>query len=112
MRHLTRQEPPHATQGAWVHTRAGGATDFFLKGLAPSVVVDAVAAHAGFFAEDAQSVGRLREACPHCGVPLQLVLRYKHVIRTHLYCESCRRCFDACLADGSSALTRPALPVE
>jgi ferredoxin len=73
--------------------------------------LDAAAAHAGSFAEDAESVGRLRETCPHCSVPLQLVLRYRHVIRTHLYCESCGRCFDACLPDGSSALTRPALPV-
>lgn len=112
MSHLSRQNHPASTHGAWVENRAGGAAEFFLKGLAPSVVVDGVATHSGFFADDAKSVGSLRETCPHCCIPLQLVLRYKHVIRTHLYCENCSRCFDACLPDGSSALTRPALPIE
>jgi len=40
------------------------------------------------------------------------VLRYAHVIRNHLFCPQCTRCFDARYPDGSSALTFMATAME
>ena len=54
---------------------------------------------------DIQSVGSMRECCPHCGdEALQLHLRYRHVKRSHLFCNRCHRCYDALHPDGSSAI--------
>lgn len=77
--------------------------------LDPRGVVDGVQVANGFMGEDAPSAGMMRETCPYCGgLPLQLVLRQGHVIRSHLVCKVCTRCFDATYPDGSSALTVPA----
>lgn len=78
----------------------------------PRQVVRGVRAAAGLVVKHAATVGQMREMCPHCDATLQLVLRYKDVIRSHLYCEECTRCFDARYPDGSSALTLPAFPIE
>jgi hypothetical protein len=54
---------------------------------------------------DLHLFGRMRETCPECpGEHLQLVLRQKHVKIAHLYCQRCKRCFDACYPNGVSAL--------
>jgi hypothetical protein len=85
------------------------ATRLLLVELDPRSVVDGVRVASGFMGEDAPSVGMMRETCPYCGgLPLQLVLRQGHVIRSHLVCKACTRCFDAAYPDGSSALTVPA----
>ena len=77
--------------------------------LDPRGVVDGVQVTNGFLGEDAPTAGKMRETCPYCGgLPLQLVLRQGHVIRSHLVCKVCTRCFDATYPDGSSALTVPA----
>lgn len=93
--------------------RVGGPALFALKELNPEQVVDGEPVAAGLFSEDALMVGKMREKCPYCDdVPLQLVLRYRRVIRSHLYCEKCTRCFDAVYPDGSSALVPPTFPSE
>lgn len=56
--------------------------------------------------------GTMRERCPHCHGPLQLVLRHQQVMRSHLHCGRCDRCFDALHADGRSALASTGLAPE
>jgi len=74
--------------------------------LDPREVIDGVMTEAGFLAADVMPVGPMREACPHCpGVALQLVLRHRHVKRSHLFCRVCTRCYDALTGAGHSALT-------
>lgn len=86
--------------------RLTGIPKFSLVELDPSQVVQGVPTEAGYEAAAVQTAGAMREKCPYCQqVPLQLVLRYAHVIRTHLFCPQCTRCFDARYSDGSSALT-------
>lgn len=72
--------------------------------IAPELVVDKSIAAPATLAEAADAGGSMRESCPYCpDEPLQLVLRRQQVIRSHLYCRHCARCFDAILPDGSSA---------
>ena len=92
--------------------RAKNETGFSLVQVDPRLVVRGVRAAAGLLVKNVAMVGQMREMCPHCNAPLQLVLRYKDVIRSHLYCEECTRCFDARYPDGSSALSLPAFPIE
>ncbi|EJM97068.1 hypothetical protein [Herbaspirillum sp. YR522] len=74
--------------------------------LDPCEVVDGVMTEQGWLAPDVVPVGPMREACPHCsGVALQLVLRHRHVKRSHLFCRVCTRCYDALTDGGQSALT-------
>ncbi len=79
--------------------RSGERGVFALRELPPTEVVDGDLTDEGLLAEDVTAMGQMREACPYCAQPLQLVLRYRHVIRTHLFCQHCSRCFDACFAD-------------
>lgn len=91
--------------------RVKGVRLFALAELDPRQVVAGVRVAAGFVAADVFPVGQMRETCPYCtDVPLQLVLRANHVIRTHLFCEQCTRCFDAIDPDGNSALLFDKLP--
>jgi len=93
--------------------RLPGVANFSLVELDPSQVVQGVPTEAGFEAPDVQTAGFMREKCPYCqNVALQLVLRYAHVIRNHLFCPQCTRCFDARYPDGSSALTFMATAME
>ena len=86
---------------------------FSLAELDPQWVVDGERTGAGYQADDVVSSGAMREECPACaGVPLQLVLRYGRVIRTHLFCTHCTRCFDAVYPDGSSALMPLCAPIN
>ena len=56
-------------------------------------------------ADGVYAAGAMRELCPHCRTNhLKLVLRQKRVSRSHLFCEVCEKCFDACYLDGKSAL--------
>lgn len=78
---------------------------FTLVELDPTLVVEGVMVTDGFMAEAVTPAGQMREACPNCeDEPLQLVLRYEHVIRPHLFCVRCTRCYDAVYPDGTSAL--------
>ncbi|MFZ6727106.1 hypothetical protein ACO0K2_16555 [Undibacterium sp. MH2W] len=81
------------------------APEFTLLEVDPRDVIDGRVVDGVYYAEDIQSVGAMREHCPYCmDIKLQLVLRYKHVKRSHLFCKSCTRCFDALYPDGTSAL--------
>lgn len=74
--------------------------------LDPREVADGVMTEQGFLVADIVPVGPMREACPHCpGVALQLVLRHRHVKRSHLFCRVCTRCYDALNESGYSVLT-------
>ena len=87
--------------------RAGNTVPtLFLLELDPADVVDGVRLDYGYVSEDISTCGTMRETCPACGgAHLQLVLRQKNVRLAHLFCQSCTRCFDARLADGSPALS-------
>lgn len=88
-------------------------TLFSLMTLDPQDVVDGERSGAGYRADDVVSSGVMREQCPACaGAPLQLVLRHARVIRTHLFCPHCTRCFDAVYPDGSSALMPLCAPIN
>ncbi len=88
--------------------QARGDKLFFLVELDPTSVVDGKLTSAGWVAESVTTAGKMRETCPHCkDTPLQLVLRDQHVIRSHLYCDQCTRCYEARYPDGRSALTFP-----
>ena len=79
------------------------ATLMTLVELDPQLVVDGRVTRDGYEAQEVDVAGAMREACPYCPrEPLQLVLRRKHVIRSHLFCKKCTRCFDAIKPDGSS----------
>ncbi|MEB0032277.1 hypothetical protein QN372_16080 [Undibacterium sp. RTI2.1] len=86
--------------------RRGTRAPFFtLIEIDPRDVIDGVMLEQGYLSDDAQSSGTMREVCPHCnGVALQLILRFRHVKRAHLFCDCCTRCYDALYPDGSSAL--------
>ncbi|MBU3738884.1 MAG: hypothetical protein FGM55_08020 [Rhodoferax sp.] len=76
--------------------------------LDPALVVDGEPAGGGYLADEVISSGVVREHCPACGdARLHLVLRHARVIRSHLYCPVCTRCFDALGPDGASTLTLP-----
>ena len=78
---------------------------FTLMELDPRDVIDGILVDGNYLADDPVSSGTMRECCPYCRtVPLQLILRYKHVKHAHLLCEQCTRCYDALYPDGTSAL--------
>lgn len=90
--------------GAVSDSRVRDAQLLPLVEIAPELVVDGSIAVSETLAEEADAGGSMRESCPYCpDEPLQLVLRHQRVIRSHLYCRHCARCFDAILPDGSSA---------
>lgn len=92
--------------------RRGLAAPFSLRELDPHLVLAESVPDSGIMVqEDTVSAGRMRELCPYCGdIPLQLALRSKHVIRPHLYCDKCTRCFDAIYSDGSPVFTSKEMP--
>ena len=74
--------------------------------LDPREVIDGIMTPGGYLTADVIPVGPMREACPHCeGVALQLVLRHRHVRRSHLFCRVCTRVYDALNDSGYSVLT-------
>lgn len=105
---------PHQASGQFTYSerRQARAPLFALSELDPRDVIDGKLVNEGYIAEDPISSGTMRECCPFCpSVPLQLILRYKHVKRSHLLCENCTRCFDALYPDGTSALAFGAAPI-
>ncbi|MBR7783392.1 hypothetical protein [Undibacterium luofuense] len=83
---------------------------FILKELDPRDVIDGEVIDGHYVTPDTEAAGYMREHCPYCPESsLQLQLKYRHVRRTHLFCEHCTRCFDALHPDGSSALAGAAL---
>ena len=101
------------SQSAHRVMRTGDMPPLVLVELDPRSVVDGTVVGACLQAEDVIPTGLMRESCPHCSdAPLQLVLCNTHVIRPHLFCPDCTRCFDALLPDGSSALQLPNPSIE
>lgn len=100
---LIQTDAPEA--GAVPDNRVRDAQLLPLVEIAAELVVDGSIAVAEILAEAVDvGGGSMRESCPYCpDEPLQLVLRRQRVIRSHLYCRHCARCFDAILPDGSSA---------
>ncbi|MCU6433551.1 hypothetical protein LPB67_07135 [Undibacterium sp. Jales W-56] len=95
----------YENDSAYSERRGTRAPQFTLIELDPRDVIDGVMLEQGYLSDDAQSSGKMREICPHCsGVQLQLILRFRHVKRAHLFCDCCTRCYDALYPDGSSAL--------
>lgn len=80
--------------------------------LDPQLIIDGDMASRDGAVRPVVPAGTMREACPHCGLPLKLVLRYQHVTRSHMYCEQCTRCYDAVLANGHSALVLTGLSID
>lgn len=95
----TPVETPSGTEA-----RVRRATVLNLVELDPQLVVHGKPAPGGLVAPVATPAGTMREVCPHCHVPLQLVLRHQHVIQSHLFCRQCTRCFDALNTEGRSVL--------
>ncbi|MFZ6849712.1 hypothetical protein [Undibacterium sp. RuRC25W] len=99
---MTLKTPSHQLSSDRRNNRA---PDFILLEVDPRDVIEGAMVDGIYYAQDIQSVGHMREHCPYCmSTKLQLVLRYKHVKRSHLFCNSCTRCFDALYPDGTSAL--------
>jgi len=102
--------PPHLPhhrrhQKSIADRRNPHAPAFTLIELDPREIIDGLQLGQAYAAEDAPHSGSLRETCPYCpGVPLQLVLRFRHVKRSHVFCSNCTRCYDALYPDGTSAL--------
>lgn len=95
-----------------VERRVVGTAPFTLVELSPDLVVKGVPVANGLLAPDPPQIENLREQCPYCrSGSLKLVLRRDHVIRSHLFCVICTRCFDCIAADGHSELTPLAMPI-
>ena len=88
------------------HSHPREMVDMSLFEMDPREVLDGQVLDNGtFLAPDPIPVGNMRETCPQChGGPLQLVLRYHHVERSHLFCPHCTRCYDVLGAEGYSML--------
>lgn len=104
--------PPPTSNMPEQDLRVRRATVLKLVELNPELVISGARAPGGLVAPDVTLAGTMRETCPHCQVPLQLVLRHKHVIRSHLFCAQCTRCFDALYVDGRSALAFAGLSID
>ena len=93
--------------------RRNQSTLFTLTELDPRDVIDGEELNGHYLTPDSEPVGYMREHCPHChSVSLQLLLRYGHVKRSHLFCKRCTRCYDALDANGYSALSAAALSLS
>ena len=102
-----------ATEAPATDQRVVGVTPFTLVELDPQLVIEGELVVAGLLTDEVTPVGKMRETCPACsGVALQLVLPYPPVLRAHLYCPQCTRCFDALYPDGRSALLTPGPSIE
>lgn len=96
---------PHSRNTVPSERRNSSATLFTLIEVDPREVVAGEIVDGWYYTDKIQPAGQMRERCPYCiDVPLQLVLRYRNVKRSHLFCSSCTRCFDALYPDGSPAL--------
>jgi len=95
-------EPVTAARG---DHRSRASTPLNLVEIERVAVVDAIRGEIEE-ADGVYAAGAMRELCPHCRTNhLKLVLRQKRVSRSHLFCEVCEKCFDACYTDGKSALS-------
>ncbi len=78
------------------------------KQLDPASIVNGIPTSAGYLTRDFIFAGEIRETCPECQTPhLKLVLLQVGVIKPHLVCPLCTRCFDAFYVDGTPALETP-----
>jgi hypothetical protein len=110
---MSTTEHPPLNEAANKRRHQASSEPFTLVELLPQEVVTGTRVANGFQADDVTSVGDMRETCPHCpGMALKLVLRRDHVIRPHLFCPQCTRCYDAIDANGVSALTFYEMPPE
>ena len=110
--HVDATAPPLAPSRHGPDLRVRRATALDLVELDPSLVTDGEMTPDGLSAPPVTPVGTMREACPLCHAPLKLVLRYRHVIRSHLYCDQCTRCYDAVYANGRSALAVTGVSID
>jgi hypothetical protein len=102
-RSLTTSQDDNSPQLAADKRQAAADTQFILVELDPTLVL--AAAPERDDSADLRLFGQMRETCPECRTThLQLVLRQKHVKLAHLFCLQCKKCFDACYPNGSSAL--------
>lgn len=93
---------------SYLDKRRQNATPFTLKQLDPRYIVDGVPTSSGYLARDFIAAGEIRETCPECKTThLNLVLLQAGVIKAHLVCPTCTRCFEAFYEDGSSVLETP-----
>lgn len=110
---VTDTTPQTPVQQTLVGSESEARTPLRLVELDPHWVVKGLETVGEIVAEGANAIGRVREKCPYCGdVSLQLVLRYRSVIWSHLYCGKCMRCYDALYPDGRSALNPIAQAIE
>jgi hypothetical protein len=93
---------------SFLNKRRHDATPLLFKQLDPLSIVDGVLTNTGYLAHDFVVAGEIRETCPECKTThLKLVLLQVGVIKAHLVCTTCTRCFDVFYPDGSSALEIP-----
>lgn len=103
-RSLTTSQDDNSQQLAKDKRQAAPDTQFILVELDPALVL-AEAQERDNAAAELRLFGQMRETCPECRTThLQLVLRQRHVKLAHLFCQQCKKCFDACYPNGSSAL--------
>ena len=83
-------------------SRPAGEAPLILSELDYALVFD----HEDGPAQPVLTAGLVRETCPHCpGEHLRLVLRQDTVRLAHLFCETCRTCYDAHYLNARCALT-------
>jgi hypothetical protein len=100
------EDLPPASFDAGTEYRKNDAPSLVLVEVLPFEVVDCLPVERGYLAADVVSAGAVREICPACGDEhLQLVLLQPYVVREHLFCEQCTRCFDAVDHGGKSVFT-------
>ena len=100
------EDLPDASVDAGIDHRKNDALRLVLVEVVPFEVVDCSPVESGYLAADVVSAGAVRETCPACSDEhLQLVLLQPHVVREHLFCEQCTRCFDALGHGGESVFT-------
>lgn len=107
---MTTNSPPNTDPDSdnikkTAERRSPSSSSLILQELDPTLAIAGEIIGDCLLLPDIQSVGSMRECCPHCGdEALQLHLRYRHVKRSHLFCNRCHRCYDALHPDGSSAI--------
>jgi hypothetical protein len=98
-------EQPDVSESLTIEHRKSEIDLLPLVEVEPFDVVDGIRVADGYLTGDIVISGAMRELCPECKTEhLKLVLRQEHVKRTHMFCESCTRCFDARYPDGTPAL--------
>lgn len=100
--------PAGSVANLFLDKRKHQAAQLMFRQLDPCCIMNGTVTNFGYATPNFVVAGETRETCPECETThLKLVLLQPGVKRTHLFCTTCTRCFDACYADGSSALETP-----